>query len=53
VGASVPGLPSLSATLPSVRIATTGIGATVPGATLGTTLPLPGASVSVPLSPLP
>lgn len=52
VGVSVPGLPSLSATLPSVGIATTSIGATLPGATLGT-LPLPGASVSVPLSPLP
>ena len=52
VGASVPGLPSLSVTLPSVGIATTSIGATLPGATLGT-LPLPGVSVSVPLSPLP
>lgn len=52
VGVSVPGLPSLSATLPSVGIVTTSIGATLPGGTLGT-VPLPGGSVSVPLSPLP
>lgn len=43
VGVSVPGLPSLSATLPSVGIATTSIEATVP---------LPGVG-SVSLSPLP
>jgi hypothetical protein len=52
VGVSVPGLPSLSATLPSVGIVTTSIGATLPGGTLGT-VPLPGGRVSVPLSPLP
>lgn len=44
VGVSVPGLPSLSATLPSVGIATTSIEATVP---------LPGVNGSVSLSPLP
>jgi hypothetical protein len=53
----LPGLPTVTATLPSVSVSTGGAGATLPGATLPGagvgTLTLPGVGVTVTLPTLP
>ena len=53
VSASVPGLPGVDATLPSVGVSSSGVQATVPDTTLGgITLPGATATVAVPLDSL-
>jgi hypothetical protein len=52
VTASVPGLPPVTATLPSVSVSSSSVGVTVPGTTLGG-ISLPGTGVPLPLPKLP
>jgi hypothetical protein len=49
----IPGLPTVTATLPSVSVSTGGAGASVPGAGVGTVTPLPGVGLTVSLPTLP